>query len=208
MRGSLEGRLRALPGVLECSSTDGSVSVHVHPEADLRLIQARAQALFAECGDARPLMVSTGMAPPPPARLAGSPLLVAVFALAVLLVLAVVPTAPRDGGTARPTMDAATATISFAADPTPELARRPRVAPAPRAVVDLPTVPIAAVAAAAPVPPPKPAKGKKQPARRRHAVTAPVVSAVSIEAACVPAKKDCQPGAVGRSKARARTSGR
>lgn len=129
MQGSLEGRLRALPGVLDCSLNDAGVALLVHPEVDVRLLQARAQAVFAELGDPRPLMIMGGMPPSPARRAAGlirvdaTPLSLTVFAVLVLCLLALVPLAPgRDSGQAPPAA-APLGQFQIASSLTPELFR-------------------------------------------------------------------------------------
>jgi hypothetical protein len=134
--GVLEQKLRALPGVLDCSVSAEGVAVVVHPEVDPRLIEMQAQVLLGEAGDRRPLLVVGGMTagprvlPPtrPPRaarakRTGPSPLSLAVFAFLVLALLAVVPIAGRDSRPDRATAPAA----QRAADrpPPPGLGRVP-----------------------------------------------------------------------------------
>ncbi|HEX2039512.1 MAG TPA: hypothetical protein VHF47_07245 [Acidimicrobiales bacterium] len=109
----LEQKLRALPGVLDCSVSAEGVAVVVHPEVDPRLIEVQAQMLLGEAGDRRPLLVvggmsggprvlPTGRAPRPRARRTGpSPASLVAFAVLVLGLLAVVPIANRDAGPER-----------------------------------------------------------------------------------------------------------
>ena len=112
--GVLEQKLRAVPGVLDCSVSDEGVAVVVHPEVDPRAIELRAQVLLAEAGDRRPLLVVGGMTVGPRVLPSGrlpvpgrrgrrrsSPLSPAAFVVVVLALLAVVPIAGRDAGSSR-----------------------------------------------------------------------------------------------------------
>ena len=105
----LEQKLRALPGVLDCSVSAEGVAVVVHPEMDPRLIEVHAQMLLGEAGDRRPLLVVGGMTVGPrvlPSGRSGrtgrsrrhgpSPLSLVGFAALVLALLAVVPIAGRE----------------------------------------------------------------------------------------------------------------
>lgn len=109
--GLLEQKLRALPGVLDCSVGAEGVAVVVHPEVDPRLIELHAQVLLGEAGDRRPLLVVGGMTVGPrvlpsgrstgtrrPRRSGPSPWSLVGFAALVLVVLAVVPIAGRESG--------------------------------------------------------------------------------------------------------------
>lgn len=104
--GLLEQKLRALPGVLDCSVSAEGVAVVVHPEMDPRLIELHAQMLLGEAGDRRPLLVLGGMTVGPrvlpsgrsarPRRHGPSPWSLVGFAALVLALLAVVPIAGRE----------------------------------------------------------------------------------------------------------------
>jgi hypothetical protein len=99
----LEDRLRRLPGVLDCSVLAGGVALLVHPEVDVRVLKAKAQAVFAELGDERPLVIMGGLASEP-ARRGGwlavvgrgepTPASLSVFVVLVLCLLALVPLTP------------------------------------------------------------------------------------------------------------------
>lgn len=61
--GDLHSRLCGLPGVLSCTVNDETVALLLHPEVDPRLLKARAQAVCAEIGESRPLIVVGGRSP-------------------------------------------------------------------------------------------------------------------------------------------------
>lgn len=56
----LQSRLTDLPGVLSCTVKDDTVALLLRPEVDPRLLKARAQAVCAEVGETRPLIVVGG----------------------------------------------------------------------------------------------------------------------------------------------------
>jgi hypothetical protein len=117
----LGGRLRRLPGVLDCSVIDGGVALLVHPEVDIRVLKARAQAVMFELGDDRPLLLIGGLGSSPAAGDGRrSPFSLGAFVVAVLCLLALMPTAapPRP----RPPFSGPLAAAS-ADSLTPELAR-------------------------------------------------------------------------------------
>src|SRR4051812_7964163 len=104
--GGLEEALRALPGVMGCSMAPEGVAILVHPEVDARALKARAEAVCQAHGDPRPLIVVGGLVPAPPARGAFGvllrrerPLSLVVFAVLVLVALAVLPSTRRHRGT-------------------------------------------------------------------------------------------------------------
>ena len=187
MQGSLEGRLRALPGVLDCSLNDAGVALLVHPEVDSRVLQAKAHAVFAEHGDPRPLMIMGGMAPSRARRAAGivrfdaTPLSLTVFTVLVLCLLALIPVAPGRDSVSAPTAEAPLGEFAIASSLTPELfrpasavarTRRPSGAePAAAAVAAAP--PVAADDAKAqargnrPAPKPRPAPSRRPVAVER-----------------------------------------
>ena len=114
------------------------VALLIDPAFDARVVKARAQAAFAEVGDPRPLLLLGGTPAPAPApgrqpwllamlRRDATPLSLTAFVLAVLLVLAVLPTAPRrvPGSTALipPLTDELTDAVRFGGL-TPELSKR------------------------------------------------------------------------------------
>lgn len=202
-------RLRGLPGVVDCTASDHGVVLVIDPDADARLLKARAQALLAESGDGRPLVVVVGSAATaspagePVAASAGS---LAAFAIAVLLLLAVMPTAPRsDSGERRPApADTAAMPISYTAALTPELVRSirsyaPRPAAAPASSPASEPAPSPAAVEPPPVAPKKPSPDPRRPAahgrsraeaRPTPAPSSPVtqvppqVSSISIERSC------------------------
>ncbi|HUR17687.1 MAG TPA: hypothetical protein VMZ51_01965 [Acidimicrobiales bacterium] len=53
-------RLAMIPGVVACTVGDDTVGLRVHPDADPRLLKARAQVACAEMGETRPLVVVGG----------------------------------------------------------------------------------------------------------------------------------------------------
>lgn len=58
----LRGRLAALPGVISATVGDETVALLLRADADPRLLKARAQAICAEMGETRPLVVLGGRA--------------------------------------------------------------------------------------------------------------------------------------------------
>ena len=201
VQGSLEGRLRALPGVLDCSLNDAGVALLVHPEVDTRVLQARAQAVFAELGDPRPLMIMGGMPSTRARRAAGfarldaTPLSLTVFTVLVLCLLALIPIAPRPGwGGGDQAAEAPLGQLEIASSLTPELFR-----PAAAVVrTRRPAVAEPAAAVVAPAPPPvvadekpDPARGRpvirpRRPAPPRRPIPAELAPAVAVTAPCTP----------------------
>jgi hypothetical protein len=128
----LDARLRRLPGVLDCSVLAGGVALLVHPEVDVRVLKARAQAIFAELGDERPLVIMGGLVDEPAPRpgwlaVVGrgqpTPATLSVFVVVVLCLLALVPLTPKapSGPLAGPSSQPVTAVL--ASSITPDLAR-------------------------------------------------------------------------------------
>jgi hypothetical protein len=205
VRGSLEDRLRALPGVLDCSLTDAGVALLVHPEVDARVLQARAHAVFAELGDPRPLMIMGGLAPTQARRVAGvmrldaTPLSLTVFTVLVLCLLALIPLAPRpgsDGG--GQAAEAPLGQLEIASSLTPELfrpaaavvrTRRPAVTAEPAVEVAAPPAPAPAVVDEKA----KPARGRpaakpRRPAASRRPIPAQLAPSISVTAPCTPGR--------------------
>jgi hypothetical protein len=114
----LDARLRGLPGVLDCSVIDGGVALLVHPEVDARVLKARAQAVMAALDDRSPLVILGGMAPAPASP--ASPFSLSLFVVAVLLLLAVLPSASADR---RPAFTGPLAAAALDGGITPDLAR-------------------------------------------------------------------------------------
>lgn len=106
--------------MLDCSVIDGGVALLVHPEVDLRVLKARAQAVMFELGDERPLLLMGGMTGGSADDGRRSPSSLGAFAVAVLCLLALMPTAAPTGP--RPPFSGPLAAVS-ADTLTPELAR-------------------------------------------------------------------------------------
>lgn len=209
---ALEGRLRSLPGVLDCSLNDAGVALLVHPEIDTRLLKARAQAIFAEMGDPRPLVLVGGY-PAKGRRGAGAggglrrfgradatPLSLVVFAILVLCLLAVVPIQPgnRLAPLPTPSLEAPLAEAAFGSDLAPDLfraaaslGRRATAAAARAAAVASGPAAAAVVVAEAPGRAEPPGRARAA-ARRAAAATAALAPALSIAASV--AKPVCAPG--------------
>lgn len=193
--------MRALPGVLDCSLNDAGVALLVHPEVDARLLQAKAQAVFAELADPRPLMIMGGLAPKPTQKLAGvirydaTPLSLTVFAVVVLCLLALIPLAPTNHrGDGADTTSSADTELAVASSLTPELFR-PAASYTPRRAASSASTPsfvvvAAAVVTAEPQGEQEPERGPKaspRPAPRRPVAAAQLAPAVTV-AACVPGR--------------------
>jgi hypothetical protein len=128
----LDARLRRLPGVLDCSVLAGGVALLVHPEVDVRVLKARAQAVFAELGDERPLVIMGGMVEEPPRRggwlsVVGrrepTPATLSLFVVVVLCLLALVPLTPKAQSVPLAAPVSRPVTGLLASSITPDLAR-------------------------------------------------------------------------------------
>lgn len=150
-------RVRRLPGVLDCSTHAEAVVVVLDPSADEQVVKARGQAVLAELGDSRPLVVLTGQAAEKlkasslwaslvPAD--ATPIGLAVFAIAAVCVMALSGGKAKRPGTAAliPPLEDTPANAVSESSLTPELSHW-HVAPVVEEVA-LPPAPVVEAPAA------------------------------------------------------------
>lgn len=138
----LENRLAELPGVLSCTLNEDTVRLVLDSHADPRLLKARAQAVCAEMGETRPLIVSGGRASGisaaaaarRPAGAAASarratPVSIAVASLFVLSAVALVPDEPGRSG--RGPARQPSQSVALAPEPPPSIVASPVVPAVP-----------------------------------------------------------------------------